>query len=175
MRVQEQRPYWKGAKPKVEKADYRTLFEDLSRTLPSGCASLVCGEEPTTGELIMQLIPASGKAARIEARVEMAVGVTLSFGEGAVFEVPLKGMRYTNLPCLEEVRALCLAVIAGRFEEVVYTAKSEVLGAKAKILLEKPVVESWRALRFYPFRKTEKKYLTYAPYCTESAPRGPRH
>jgi len=46
----------------------------------------------------------------------------------------------------------------------------EVLGARALILLEKPVREYWRELKFYPFRKTAKRHVKYSAYCGLGSP-----
>lgn len=155
----------KVSKSKLLKQDYARLFQDLVSSLPPHCASLKIVDDSSTGYLTVVVTPSSDKAARIHAEVDDRVGVTLSFGKGAVFEVPVKGMRYTNLPCLEEVRALCMAVMAGRFEEEVLLVGTDVLGARAKIYLDKPVNERWRELKFYPFRRIVKENLKYSAYC----------
>jgi hypothetical protein len=152
--------------------DYIKLFQQLLNSLSPNCASLKISDEPLTGGLLIEVKPASSKAAKIDAIVESDFGVHLEFGVGAVFDVPLKGKRYTDLPCYDEVKALCTAVIAGEFEEkvlfvetkVLGAVKTKVLGAKARIFLEKPWIEKWRELEFHPGRKKEWKHFKYSPY-----------
>lgn len=148
------------------KDELLALFEQLVNSLPQGCASI--SVNPLTGgmDFALDLVPGNPNAAAIGAAIHEGAVIYLYFGHGAVFEVPDTGRRYTSFPCLDEVRALCSAVMAGKFEEVVTFVDSRVVGARAKIDLGGEVaVEAWRELAFSPFRKEKKEYFKYSPYC----------
>jgi hypothetical protein len=144
------------------------LFRDLAGALPPGAASLKIVEDPEPGEgLTVSLIPSAPTAARITARVDDACDVTLCFGKGAVYEVPLRGKRFTDSPCLEEVRLLCLAVIDGLFTETVWFQGDEVVQARAEVRIGgKPIRQFWRQVFTNPFRRRRRERVSYTPYVT---------
>jgi hypothetical protein len=143
--------------------EFREVFDRLVARLPKECASYEVAQAEG-GKLHVCIEPANGRAAAIRAIVG-GEGVTLLFGRGAVFEVPSKGRRYTDLPCPEEVYALCSAVIAGMFQETVTSVGSRVVGARAKIDLGDSVASSmWREVLFYLPWKRKIESLAYPAY-----------
>lgn len=151
--------------------DVCLLFQALVGQLPPGCASLRVTEssEATEGVDIIELVPSSPQAARITARVDEGHAVTLSIGEGAVYEIPERGIRYTSLPCTDEIKAICSAVINGRFEETLSLKRSDIVQAVGKLdVAGKTVASHWRQLFTNPFVRKEKRHIQYQPYCPGS-------
>jgi hypothetical protein len=147
-------------------AGARHLFGRLMDWLPRDTASL--SEESTNdpeGGLDLVLVPRRVGAARIAAHVVRHLGVDLWCGEGAVFEVPLGGRRYSTLPCLEEVELLTRAVINGRFSETLWQRKGRVVAAIGKIDLgDRRARSAWARPFAVWLLRGEKHVSAYEPY-----------
>ncbi len=143
------------------------LFRELTVKLSEKSASVQTRFEPKCA--VVELMPTNPNAAPITVIVPFSEEreVTLIAGKGSFFEIPLGGHRYTDLPLIEEVRSICLAVIAGTLQESVLLDGDEVLQGTGSIKLSQasaPTTVRWRQIYFRPFRKKEKKYFKYAPY-----------
>src|SRR5215471_12499584 len=93
--------------------ELEALLQNLLARLPQNCASMkTTRKEKCT---LIELTPTNVNAAPISLIVpfEEKREVTLIAGKGSFFEIPLLGHRYTDLAFTEEVRTICLAVIAG--------------------------------------------------------------
>jgi hypothetical protein len=148
------------------KNEIRRLFQDLADALPPGAASLEIVEGSRPGEgLTIALVPSSPTAAQIGVRVDNALEVTLGFGKGSIYEVPAKGKRYTDSPCVEEVRLLCLAVINGLFTETIWLKGDEVVQARGEVRIgDKVVPHFWREILTNPLQRRRKERIMYTPF-----------
>jgi hypothetical protein len=149
----------------------KALFQELVSKLPQSCASIHLRSEPKCA--VLDLVPANPNAAPISITVPLAEkqGVTLVAGKGSFFEIPPEGHRYTDLPFVEEVRSICIAVIAGTLSESVLLDGDEVLQGEGSIKLSQasaPTTVRWRQFYFRPFRKKDRKHFRYEPYCRGS-------
>jgi hypothetical protein len=148
------------------------LFHELRAALPENCASIQSSSDPRRA--LIELLPSGPNAAPLTVIVPSneREGVTLVAGKGSFFEIPRGGRRYTELPLIEELRSICLAVIAGRLEEWVVLDGTEVLRGKGIIELPEPMTVKWRRLSFRPMRKTIKMHNRYEPWvagCAEAS------
>jgi hypothetical protein len=138
----------------------------IVRSLPEGVATLSVGAGDTARRKDLILIPSNPAAARIHVQVDEDLDVVgLTVGRGAVFEVPLEGHRYTDLPYLDEIRAICLAAIRGDVEETVWFKGGDVVGGAARARIgSREIGDSWRQLFTNPLRRSTKKSFVYEPY-----------
>ena len=68
---------------------------------------------------------------------------------GGVFEVPASGRRYSDLDQFDEVRALCLAAVDGRYRETVWMIGDEVVRARGVVTIGSAQVPAlWAHLRW---------------------------
>jgi hypothetical protein len=151
------------------------LMQDLLAALPENSASMKTTEKEKSS--VIELTPRNGKAAPISIVVpfDEKREVTLIAGKGSFFEIPPLGHRYTDFPFIEEVRSICLAVIAGTLSESVLFDGNEVLQGTGSIKLPQsptPMTVRWRQLSFRPFRKKERSFLKYEPYSVTPNSRG---
>jgi hypothetical protein len=112
------------------------MVRGLARSLPDSAAELQVDRnaETTSRRTIFMLIPSKPSAAQVHLDIEEHSDVVaVSVGRGAVFEVPREGHRYTDLDCVHEIRALCLAAIRGELRETVWFKGEEVVAADAKV------------------------------------------
>ena len=155
----------KHAVPSFE--EIQQLFKELMGRLPPGAASRAV--HPQLGNspgFHFELTPNTTTSARIAARITKK-GVVLFFGEAAIFEVPSRGRRYTDLDCLSEIRKLCIGVIDGNFEETVTRSGTLVIGGKGRISFDDTVaLEGWQTAFVNPFRGRERILKKYQPYPT---------
>lgn len=123
-------------------------------------------KENTGSDVVAIITPLNPQAAKIDARLELDFGVYLLFGVASAFEVPLKGGYYTKGSCMEEVKALCAAVIRGRFEEEIVTVNGQLLKGTTTLVLEngKVIRESWSRFKFYPFHHKDTSQYKYSAY-----------
>jgi hypothetical protein len=149
--------------------EVRQLFKGFAEALPPDSATLTIVEDPRPGEgLTLSLTPSSPTAAQISVRVDNACEVTLSFGEGSIYEVPTRGRRYTDAPFLEEVRLLCSAVIEGRFTETIWLKGAEVVQTRGEVRIgDKVIPHFWRQLFTNPFRRRRMKTISYSPFVVQ--------
>jgi hypothetical protein len=150
--------------PSTTKAVEREVAR-LMDLIPDGVATLSVEGTGSDGEYLI-LTPSNPRAASIHIDVnDHSDVVTLTIGRGAVFEVPLEGKRYSDLPYLEEIRAICLAAIRGDITETVWFKGGEVIGGAGKAKIgSSEVGDSWRRLFTNPFRKSTKKKFIYDAY-----------
>jgi hypothetical protein len=100
--------------------DIVTFFEDLMTALPMGCALLKKEPQPD-GEIYARIFPTNPDAAIIAGRGGGNLRYDLIVGH-TPFEIFPKGKDYSDLYGVEEARAICRAVFAGKFEEDVWMA-----------------------------------------------------
>lgn len=148
----------------------KLLFQELVSKLPERCAATQVKSEPECA--VLELVPANPNAAPISVTVPVdeKQGVTLTAGKGSVFEIPPEGHRYTDLPLTEEVRSICLAVIAGTLSESVLLDGDDVLQGTGSIKLPQASTLTevrWRQIYFRPFRRKDRKHFRYQPYCLD--------
>src|SRR6267142_4656361 len=97
-------------------------------------SAVISVAEPKSGVTVIEQTPVSSRSAKIVANVESKYGLTtLIFGVGSVFEIPTTGRRYTGLAFSDEIKSLCSAVVQGRFEEIVWTRKDQIIRATGKV------------------------------------------
>jgi hypothetical protein len=143
------------------------LLKSVVKELPDGCASLEVGHYPVSvgGGVRVKICPSLATAAGIEVRIKERTSVDLAFGRATVLEVPAKGRRYTDRPCMEEIRLLCMAVICGRFKEHIWMAGETVFRCRAKL----EVQDKWHTFHFrfsfHPFRRHRQQSIIYPPWC----------
>jgi len=145
------------------------LLRDLMARLPERCVTMELIPEGDHRAAILKLLPANPNAASIRIIVPPNAkekGITIVAGTGSFFEIPIEGGRYTSFSFPEEVRSICLAVIAGKLEESVTLQGDKVLRSRGTITLDgKSITVRWRQLTLRPFRRKEEKRLKYEPYC----------
>ena len=146
------------------------LLREVVAKLPENCASIHINLKQKSA--ILDLSPANPNAApiRVIVPVNEEGELTLVAGRGTFFEIPQGGHRYTELPFVEEIKSICLAVIAGTLEECVLLDGDEVLRGVGSIKLPQASTRTtvrWRRIYFRPFHKKEKKHFTYEPYCPD--------
>jgi hypothetical protein len=129
--------------------------------------SLLRDRHKTGSDLLAIFIPHNPNAARIEMRLASDFGVDLLLGQGAPFEVPFKGGYHSRKSWLDEVRAFCMAVMAGNFEEKLIIVRGELRGSDHQLVLPsgKKIVEHWRTTGLIlPWSKKEVRLVRYEPY-----------
>ena len=142
----------------------KVLFQELLKGLPQDCALPRCtGDDRST---MVELVPSRTGAASLSAIVPAneSEGVTLIAGRGSFFEIPEGGRRYTNLPLIEEMKAICNAVIAGHLEEWVVLDGDEVLQGRGILQLERPITVRWSHLSFRLFQRKRQTHHRYEPW-----------
>lgn len=151
--------------PKIE--DIESLVLDLINRGAAGSAVVsVNADLQGQARFQVEVKPKVFTAARIAVRITQNA-VVLFFGEAAIFEVPFRGHRYTDLDCLGEVRKLCEGVIEGRFEEAVTRSNGVIIGGKGRIDVGEWVAyENWHKAWVNPFRKRENVTRKYDAYST---------
>lgn len=149
--------------------ELQQLFTELIAKLRPGAALLVVNSELCqTSGFHIELRPNSTTSARIAARITNK-GVVLFLGQGAIFEVPSRGHRYTDLDCLDEVRTLSTGVIEGHFDETLMLSAGLIIGATGRVSFGDSIAcARWHKAFVNPFRKREKVTKKYDPYPTSS-------
>ncbi len=129
--------------------------------------SLVRDRHKTGSDLLAIFTPHNPKAARIEVRLALDSGVDLLLGEGTPFEVPFSGGYHTRNSWLDEVRAFCIAVMNGDFQEKLTIVRGKLRGSDHQLLLPdgKKIVEHWRGTGIIaPWANKEVRLVQYEPY-----------
>jgi hypothetical protein len=113
----------------------------------------------------IEVIPANPAAAKIGIRTD-GDWIDLGIGQGTVLEIGPKGQQYTELSAIDELRAICDAVVAGRFREDLWIRNGNVLKTNAQIVVADRVIKlRYRLLwNIDPFHRTFRKHVQYAPY-----------
>ena len=121
---------------------------------------------PGIRAFVLEMVPSRPNAAPVSAIVpaDESEGVTLVAGKGSYFEIPREGRRYTSLPLFDEVKAICRAVIAGRFEEWVALDGDDVVRSKGVVDLNPAVVVRWRQLSWRACGRKLKTHHAYDPW-----------
>jgi len=140
------------------------VVDQLARALPQNAASVT--RESTEDGAAVLLTPTNEHSA--EVRIEVMADLPQVFvnaGRGGVFEVPVEGRRYSDLDALDEIRAICVAVIHGEFHERVWLKGEEVVGGHGVVRIgSSEAGDRWRKLFTNPFTRTVKRSYSYAPY-----------
>ena len=142
------------------------LFHALTSDLPARCASVHVAQHDESSSV--RIVPSNPNAAPIAAIIprDEQEGVTLVGGKGSFFEIPRGGRRYTKLPLIEEARAICSAIIAGKLEESVVLDGPEVLRGEGTIELpDGATTVRWRRLSLRSVKRREARNYRYEPYC----------
>ncbi len=128
--------------------------------------SIIRDKLKTGSDLVATFRPYNSKAAKIEVEMDIDFGINLLLGEASPFEIPFAGGYYTSQPWLEEVRAFCLAIMAGHFQERLIEVRGKIKGSDHCILLPtgKEVREHWRKGILLPFAKKQERLMRYEPY-----------
>lgn len=140
------------------------LREELA-LLPQGRAFLNRRQEPTA--VVIEIVPsiATGAKLTVVAPTKARSGITVIAGQGSYFEIPQGGRRYTRLPLLDELRAICTTVIHRGLEEWVTMDGPDVIAGKGTIELDGPVTVRWRQLSIRAlWRKMTPLHRRYTPW-----------
>jgi len=138
----------------------RQLFEDILVALPVGAATLEARRTRDDRGTIVWLKPSNKNAAEFSGHTEDgSTLVDVSFGRGTTFELPWEA----NLPSdasfesiLEAVKAMCLAVIAGKSQE-----RLGLLGITGTIRVDEK--RMFQVTRFF-YPNLHPRIVRYAPY-----------
>lgn len=93
--------------------------------------------------------------------------LTVVAGRGTVFEIPSRGRRYSDLPALDELEAICRGVMTNGLEETITLVGDEVLRGSGSVRLPgavNPTTVRWARLSLRPFAKKEKRSDRYDPW-----------
>jgi hypothetical protein len=147
------------------KSDFLALFDDLAKSR-SARLDVQIREKVSDSDILAIVTPVNSRAAKIDARLELDFGVYLLLGQATPFEIPFDRRYYTKGPWLEELRAFCLAVIAGHFRENLIVIKGKVRGSDHEIVLPngERIVEKWRDGIISPWSKRTLQQVQYEPY-----------
>jgi hypothetical protein len=148
------------------KEGFLQIFQELKNRYDVQL-NLSSDREKTGSDLVAIVTPASGKAARIDARLELDFGVYMLVGVQAVLEVPLlRPGYYLELPCLEETRMLCSAVSCGALcENVTYSGGRPFKGSfTLNVPGGKTISQSWRNLYVCPLKRKERRTFVYEAF-----------
>lgn len=134
----------------------------------------VASSNPGTAETTAQLTPKRAKGAPVLVHLEEGVPlIDVTLGRGGFFEVPTTRGRYTDLSALDEVRALSLAAVRGRYRETVWVKRDEVVRSHGVAQIgSREVPVRWAQLISNPFRRARRLELTYEPYDSVECPNG---
>ena len=154
--------------PDVATNDPTGQLEALFRELADARAELTLqrGTGVAADDLTARVRPNNPNAAEIEARLERDFGVYLLLGRASPFEVPFPIGYYTEQPWLDEVRAFCLAVVQGNFQEKLIIVRGEVKGSTYRLRLPdgREIAERWRRGLVAPWTRREVKIVRYQAY-----------
>lgn len=133
---------------------------------PEHSELIVTDLRPDGTEVLVRVSPKRPSGASILVHVDEHVPVIdVTLGRGGFYEVPLERGRYTDLTALDEVRALCLAAVKGRYRETVWLKGDDVIRSSGVAHIgsrEAPV--RWAQLSTNPFRRAMRLDLAYEPY-----------
>ena len=155
----------------VLKLQFRSVIEKTFNAAPPESCKLTFRDGDDLSNVIADIEPFDSYCAPIDARLLCNYGVVLKVGRGAVFELPLKGRRYTKLEFNKELELLCTAVIEGHFLETVDIVDGEIVGAIGRIDVPdvaKPVKDAWAKIGKTLFRKKTRVQYSYSPYHSPS-------
>jgi hypothetical protein len=141
------------------------LFRKLVEGLPSGTAALEVHSHRERGVkgARLEIRPSLHAAARIAVLVLDTGAVFLTLGRATSFEFQLdQGPPHDQ--SLEEIEALCKAIIGGKLEENLWLAGSEVFRCSGKIALPSGNRTTHYRGSFHPFERVRRKQVKYLPY-----------
>ena len=99
------------------------------------------------------------------------MGYGVIVGNGTLFEIIPTGKAVSNPSVVvEELRAISLAVIAGNFEETVYTVGKKTVKTVGKLTIEGKTTKTRQWHDFYPLIPKKKQVIKYVPYVGPRAP-----
>jgi hypothetical protein len=147
-----------------------SLFRELVKECSQNSVSLRVqpNQEPTLKGTRLELTPTLSTAAKIVA-VALDRGVVyLTFGRATPFELQTENGSPGGPPPLAQIKALCSAVMQGKFEEKLWLVDSQVFKCTGKIALGDKVVTIHYRGSFHPFGKTKKEHIKYSPYLVKA-------
>lgn len=146
------------------------VVRGVAETLPAGCASFAVHGD-LEREVIVSLTPVDPQAAGVVVHAEAGLpDVDVLLGRGGVFEVPATGRRYSDLDQLDEVRALCLAAVEGRYRETVWMIGDEVVRARGVVTIGSARVPAlWAHLRLNLLKRPKRYEFDYGRYEADAA------
>jgi len=150
--------------------EFSQLIKQIERFAPAGTFNLHLSSLNAT------FMPKSDLAAKIEITYEPGYGYYLNVGEGSVFEIPLKGPRYTSAASVaDEINLLCQAVFAGRFQEKVTRTSKRIISALGHLEVRelesefrgRIISDAWAIPNPINFIRSKQTYENkYGPYST---------
>jgi hypothetical protein len=150
------------------------LLQELVRGTLAGKAELLISRmpgHPEWTEPYFELRPSNPRSARIAGIVVNGDGIDMTIGSAAVLDLRAEGSSLSkDLPCEEEFRLICNAVIRGGFTEVLYmNSRGETVYSEGKLCIngvEKLVADHGRWF-WLPFIRRLKRIVNYDPYGSE--------
>jgi hypothetical protein len=141
-----------------------SLFQTFARELPQDAVSLEIGpsNDPLLGGTRLELIPTSPTAAKIFALVLNRCVVYVTFGSATPFEAQIEDGNISG--AISEIKALCEAVIEGKFEEDIWFAGPQIFKSVGRIDVGKRTNIIHYRGSFHPFERTRKKNIKYSSY-----------
>src|SRR5260370_40832787 len=108
------------------RVQFKSVIDRIVHAAPQESCKVTFRDGDDFSNIIANIEPFDSYCASINAHLLCNYGVVLKVGKGAVFEVPLKGKRYTTFDFDKELEMLCTAVIDGRFVETVDFVDGEI-------------------------------------------------
>jgi hypothetical protein len=140
-----------------------SLLKEVAESLPHGKASINIKRAPQIQHegVSISLVPASPTAASIVADARNGFPIiSLVLGKSTLVEVLPDGKK----PQLDEVHAICDAVIQGRFQEDLTLVGTEITKCVGRIDIDGREQIFRYFGRIFPFKKNERRHISYAPY-----------
>lgn len=138
------------------------------------CAALSEEADSLSEEVrVFRLDPTpSSNAARIRVYAsDDADELYLEVGENTRFEIQVgeRRWRQTGRPAIDELEALCRAVVAGNFEERVWYAEGQITRSKGILVVDgQPLESSTRSVgKAFLAGPSNEVAIRYGPYCNE--------
>jgi hypothetical protein len=139
------------------------LLKDLMSSLQNGGATIDVRRAPQIQHdgVSIALIPSNKNASPIVADAKNGLSVvSLVLGKSTVLEV----VQRNEAAALEDVRKICSAVIDGKFQEDLTCVGSEIIKCIGRIEIDGKIHVSTYRGRFFPFRRKQRRHVSYAPY-----------
>jgi hypothetical protein len=139
------------------------LLKDLASSLRHGGATIDVRRAPQIQHegVSIALIPSNQNASPIVAdATNRSPVISLVLGKSTLIEVVQRNETARS----EEVRKICEAVIGGRFQEDLTCVGSEIMKCIGRIEIDGKIHVSTYRGRLFPFRRTQQRHMSYAPY-----------
>jgi hypothetical protein len=165
----------RGAKYDTDPArlteEVEKILEDLLSLCPTDAATLTRAPDPdaVVEAVIYSIRPKRADAAPIEVSVanhDEIIDLWVGDATGLEIDVTLKGWRDIGNDFRSELRALCLAVIDGRFDEEYWLHENEIVRSISRFATPDKTVVARRS-RFLAVTPKEATHVkrTYKSYC----------